>query len=73
VDARVAALVKFAGGHDPGPLALPSDPAADQTGQPAVSAPSGHTPPPGPWSDASQSAGTPRGPWGKPVGPWDRG
>src|SRR6202012_294382 len=25
VDARVQALVKFAGGHDPGPLALPSD------------------------------------------------
>ena len=25
VDSRVAALVKFAGGHDPGPLALPSD------------------------------------------------
>jgi len=24
IDARVAALVKFAGGHDPGPLALPS-------------------------------------------------
>ena len=23
IDARVAALVKFAGGHDPGPLALP--------------------------------------------------
>src|ERR1700684_2693065 len=28
VDARVQALVKFAGGHDPGPLALPSDPPA---------------------------------------------
>src|SRR3954464_3537170 len=25
VDSRVAALVKFAGGHDPGPLALPTD------------------------------------------------
>ena len=24
IDARVAALVKFAGGHDPGPLALPA-------------------------------------------------
>ena len=29
VDSRVEALVKFAGGHDPGPLALPSD-AADE-------------------------------------------
>jgi heat shock protein HtpX len=28
VDARVAALVKFAGGHDPGPLALPQPPEA---------------------------------------------
>jgi heat shock protein HtpX len=27
IDARVAALVKFAGGHDPGPLALPAPPA----------------------------------------------
>jgi heat shock protein HtpX len=25
VESRVAALVKFAGGHDPGPLALPDD------------------------------------------------
>ena len=29
VDSRVAALVKFAGGHDPGPLALP--PQAERT------------------------------------------
>jgi heat shock protein HtpX len=79
VDARIAALVKFAGGHDPGPLALPSDPAADpsdQTGQPDRSAPSEQLPPPlpsGPSSDANQPAGTPQGPWGKPAGPWDRG
>jgi len=29
IDARVAALVKFAGGHDPGPLALPEPAEAD--------------------------------------------
>jgi heat shock protein HtpX len=29
IDARVAALVKFAGGHDPGPLALPGAPEAN--------------------------------------------
>ena len=29
IDARVEALVKFAGGHDPGPIALPEPPAAD--------------------------------------------
>src|ERR1700759_3323976 len=38
VDARVQALVKFAGGHDPGPLALPSDPDDPdaQPGRPAM-------------------------------------
>ncbi len=82
VDSRVAALVKFAGGHDPGRLALPSDTADDpddQTAQPGPSAPSGQTPPPlpsGPWSDASPPAGTSQGPsqgpWAKPAGPWGR-
>ena len=33
VDSRVKALVKFAGGHDPGPLALPSD-TADEPDEP---------------------------------------
>src|ERR1700716_959998 len=37
VDARVQALVKFAGGHDPGPLALPSD-AANESDEPEESA-----------------------------------
>jgi heat shock protein HtpX len=31
IDARVAALVKFAGGHDPGPLALPQPPTDAQS------------------------------------------
>jgi len=51
VDARVQALVRFAGGHDPGPLALPAAPAEgpdDQT-PPAL--------PKGPWSDATEPAG----------------
>jgi heat shock protein HtpX len=79
VDARVAALVKFAGGHDPGPLALPPDPAndpGDQAAQPDPSAPPEHLPPPlpsGPSSDANQPAGMPQGPWSRPAGPWDRG
>jgi len=63
VDSRVQALVKFAGGHDPGRLALPSD---------RAEGPEDRLPPPlpadqplprlrrGPWSDA----GTSRGPWG---------
>jgi heat shock protein HtpX len=41
VESRVAALVKYAGGHDPGPIALP--PAPDQ-------ADAGDSPPPGPWA-----------------------
>jgi heat shock protein HtpX len=77
VDARVQALVKFAGGHDPGPLALPSDP------DDAPQAPSNDAVPPplpsGPWGDAKGPAGaaqgtpqgTPQGPWGShPAGPW---
>lgn len=75
VDSRVKALVQFAGGHDPGPLALPSDAPsepddqADQTDQPA----SGQTPPPlprGPWSNASGTPGNPPPP--PPSGPWGR-
>jgi heat shock protein HtpX len=73
VDSRVKALVQFAGGHDPGPLALPSDaddqpdgpPQDDQDGQPAPD----QLPPPlpkGPWSDATAPSrpmpqGAPRG------------
>ena len=71
VDSRVKALVQFAGGHDPGPLALPSDsadapnlPEESPTGQPAA--------PRGPWSDAAEPAGAPdplpdplQGPWGR--------
>jgi heat shock protein HtpX len=75
VDSRVAALVKFAGGHDPGPLALPpqaSDASEDQSDQPP--------PPSGPWGPAvdesSEVAGAasdppsdpPSGPWGPHSG-----
>src|SRR5665647_2074308 len=78
VDARVAALVKFAGGHDPGPLALaaPGEPAQIESDPPA-SGPWGSNEPPatsggppaggppagGPWGDAAPDAGNP-GPWG---------
>ena len=78
VDSRVQALVKFAGGHDPGPLALPSDRAdepADRLREPA----NGQVPPPlpsGPWSAANDpctaSRGAPKGPWTDPTGPWGR-
>jgi heat shock protein HtpX len=72
VDSRVQALVKFAGGHDPGRLALPSDTTDDRPQEPA----DGQAPPPlphGPWSDAKGPAGVSRsGPWGNPAGPWDK-
>jgi heat shock protein HtpX len=71
VEARVEALVKFAGGHDPGPLAIaPSQDAGTAPGEP---------PPGGPWGGGEappQTSGTPSGPWGaprasdSPDGPW---
>jgi heat shock protein HtpX len=68
VDNRVAALVKFAGGHDPGPLALPPQ-ASDQT---EIS--SADQTQPGPW-DTNQSTPNqnvpnedkPAQPWGAPA------
>jgi heat shock protein HtpX len=69
VDKRVAALVKFAGGHDPGPLALPSD--ADDRTDASVD-PKQLPPPHGSWSDANAPAETSQGPWAKPAGPWGR-
>jgi heat shock protein HtpX len=59
VDARVAALVQFAGGHDPGPLALdaPAEPGQIETT-------------PGPWSsDAEQAPAATQGPWGSAQSP----
>jgi len=68
VDSRVAALVKFAGGHDPGPLALPpqqSDADEDRTEPP---------PPSGPWGPAvdesSEGEGASPGSSDSSSGPW---
>jgi heat shock protein HtpX len=74
VESRISALVKFAGGHDPGPLALPP-PADDNDDQS------------GPWESAEQQTDAEtstesdtrddRGPWTQPPaepaptpGPW---
>jgi len=60
VDARVAALVKFAGGHDPGPLALPPP----DDGAPAAE--DGETTPAaGPWGGTQEPAQP--SPWGSPA------
>jgi len=74
VENRVKALVQYAGGHDPGPLALPSDEAEEPEVQgeampdqlpPAV--------PRGPWSDVNNPAGSPVGaPPAPSEGPWGR-
>ena len=74
VENRVAALVKYAGGHDTGPIALPEPGTSDDD----ASAGSGQQQPTGPWNSAesgeddaaTQSDGlapppeTPSGPWG---------
>jgi heat shock protein HtpX len=55
IDARVAALVKFAGGHDPGPIALPP---------PGEEAPAGE-------DQETTSEAAPSGPWGAQEGAQD--
>jgi heat shock protein HtpX len=77
VEARVEALVKFAGGHDPGPLAI----AAPAQNEDDTAAP----PAGGPWGGSTQDVGGGKpflpdappagsGPWGPepgaPAGPW---
>jgi heat shock protein HtpX len=62
VDSRVAALVKFAGGHDPGPLALPPQ-ASDPVGRPS----SDQAPANGPWGSAGSG---PAAASDKPAQPW---
>ena len=71
VDSRVKALVQFAGGHDPGPLALPSD-TADAPDEPEESGTEQPPVPRGPWSDASEPAGVPAPRPGPSQGPWGR-
>jgi heat shock protein HtpX len=60
IDARVAALVKFAGGHDPGPLALPEPqavPPGDQSEEQALPGGSGGETASGPWGNAPEPMG----------------
>ncbi|EKS29023.1 M48 family metallopeptidase [Afipia felis] len=70
VEARVDALVRYAGGHDPGPLPLPAPDSGD--GETEVS----QTRPLGPWDGAQIShppaANSPIGPWGPRRWPWRR-
>lgn len=71
VDLRVAALVKFAGGHDPGRLALPSDTDAAETSNGTETPPL--PPRSGPWSDNAAPTGAQEPLPGPPLqGPWGR-
>ena len=74
VDSRVKALVKYAGGHDPGPLPLPGSSGAERAGSrsqddpapsqlPPTGAPS--DPQSGPWGSSPQPSPSPIGPWGR--------
>jgi heat shock protein HtpX len=69
VESRVQALVKYAGGHYEGPLALPPPP-AETPEQPGDALPGGNTPPSvpsGPWSDGATPPALPQGaPQGAP-------
>jgi heat shock protein HtpX len=81
IDARIEALVKYAGGHDPGPLNLPEPDAHEQLGydeqtEGSWGEPSQDAPPPaqGPWgpepgNNAPGGAGPSSGPWGPAPGP----
>src|ERR1700728_4877465 len=57
VDNRVAALVKFAGGHDPGPLALPDQTETSTTNDAQL----------GPWGSTETADDKPAQPWGAPA------
>jgi heat shock protein HtpX len=81
VDNRVAALVKYAGGRDPGPIALPEPESSDSNESDMVNADEADQPPPsGPWGPAEQSdtgtahneesPATPSQPPGSSSGPW---
>jgi heat shock protein HtpX len=84
VESRVQALVKYAGGHYEGPLALPMHPDGpaerpEEGPPPLPGAPQGPwgsptDPPPATSQDSPQGApqGAPQGPWGNPAGPWGR-
>ena len=85
VESRVQALVKYAGGHYEGPLALPMHPTEEPDDQGDQSTADQAPPlpaPHGPWSDAANPADVPNasppappplpGPWGNTGGPWGR-
>jgi heat shock protein HtpX len=80
IESRIAALVQFAGGHDPGPLDLPEGQEApqDTAEQPApgpwsADAPAPDAPVPKPFlpSEPPITLGGPNSPGPSPPGPWN--
>ena len=78
VESRINALVKFAGGHDPGPLPLTETGTAVE--KPGLTDEAPPRPPPGPWGNPDGRADAPPGTapspsgagWDNPMGPWGR-
>jgi heat shock protein HtpX len=64
IESRVDAIVKYAGGRDPGPLALEAPEAQPQLADQSAAAESYG----GPWGDAPQQSTPPAGPWGPAPG-----
>jgi heat shock protein HtpX len=71
VDDRVAALVKYAGGHDPGPLALEApeqqpqlEDQSETSEGPSGDAPTASAPQSGPWGPEPAPPAGRSGPWG---------
>ena len=70
IDRRVEALVRMAGGHDPGPLELepdvPDEHSEDAAREPQALPDLSQTQPQGPWSDPQPvpQPGSRDGPWG---------
>jgi heat shock protein HtpX len=73
VESRVQALVKYAGGHYEGPLALPMHSDGQEEAPAGSQLPPPLPPGSGPWDNASGLAGqsreTPDGPWSNPTDP----
>jgi heat shock protein HtpX len=75
IQSRIDALVKFAGGHDPGPIELTSPEEATAQGEPSSAGPWGESEPIAPLDAGASPSGRPQ-PWGEspppppPPGPW---
>ena len=65
IEARVEALVKYAGGHDPGPLEIEAPEEPPQVGYESETQAVNE----GPWGEPAPPPGPQQGPWGPEPGP----